>query len=174
MSNKTRGGFLKVGGLAAVALSVAISGWAAPPNKVKFAGDFIGDFVGDCGTFYVLNDVAFEGFFIEHFDKNGNLVFISQHFDFGNSIYYRSDDPTVFLVGIPGEVANERYIVTGNTPRVIIAGLPYQVTVPGHGVVFHQVGRIILDLETGEVLFQAGPNDFVGQDVAALCAALAR
>lgn len=165
---------MKIGVLAAVALAATLGAWAAPPNKVKFAGDFIGDFVGDCGSFYALNDVAFEGFFIEHFDKGGSLVFVTQHFDFGNSIYYRSDDPTVFLVGRPGEVASERYVLTADTPTVIIAGLLYQVTVPGHGVIFHQVGRIILDLDTGEVLFQAGPNDFVSQDVAALCAALAR
>jgi len=143
---------------------------AAPPNKVGINGDVIGEFVGDCDTFTLLSDYVFDGFLIEHFDKEGNITQVNQHVEFGQSIYYRSDDPTIFLVGGPGELSNGLDF----TDDLILtfSGIRFKVIVPGHGVIFHFAGHIIFDLITGDVVFQSGPSDFSRGDVAALCAAL--
>lgn len=47
------------------------------------------------------------------------------------------------------DFANNRFISTGNVRTV---------TVPGEGVVFHYTGRVVDDLETGELLFSSGPK----------------
>lgn len=52
-------------------------------------------------------------------------------------------------------------------------GLFYSTTVPGLGVVFHDVGKLVRDIETGDILFEAGPHDVLhGDEVALFCAAL--
>lgn len=52
-------------------------------------------------------------------------------------------------------------------------GLYYSTTVPGLGVVFHDVGWLVRDIETGAILFEAGPHDVLHSDeVALFCAAL--
>ena len=52
-------------------------------------------------------------------------------------------------------------------------GLYYTTTVPGLGVVFHDVGWLVRDIETGAILFEAGPHDVLhGDEVALFCTAL--
>jgi hypothetical protein len=52
-------------------------------------------------------------------------------------------------------------------------GLYFSTTVPGVGVVFHDVGRLVRDLEDGTILFEAGPHDMLhGDYIALFCAAL--
>ena len=48
--------------------------FATPPVKESF-GPFeaTGFPIGDCGTFQILNDFVLNGFFIEHFDKDGKI-----------------------------------------------------------------------------------------------------
>jgi hypothetical protein len=52
-------------------------------------------------------------------------------------------------------------------------GLYYSTTVPGLGVVFHDVGWLVRDIETGTILFEAGPHNVLhGDEVALFCTAL--
>ena len=142
---------------------------AVPPLKGNFGPtDFIGFFTADCGSFNVLIDWTERGHFIVHFDKEGNVVRESVHFNFPNDIYYNSENPDISLTGNAAQ--NFKFDYIDNT--LAIAGLQLKLTVPGYGVVAHEVGRVIIDLISGDVMFQAGPADFTDDDTAALCSAL--
>ena len=82
---------------------------------------------------------------------------------------------------------NRRYIATAsangkslttNYPLVFITygesdirvGLRNAYHVPGAGVVLLDAGRLVLDLTTGDVQFEAGQHDLVDGDVDAFCA----
>ena len=157
-------------GLGAVLASAWVStALAVPPLKVNFGpDDFVGLFVADCGTFNALLDFTSQGHFIVHFDQDGNAVAVNQHIEFPADIYYNSTNPLIFFAG--NAVTNDNFDLVDNA--VATSGLFFKLTVPGHGVVFHQVGRVEINLETEEILFQAGPADFDDGNVAALCAAL--
>jgi hypothetical protein len=48
-------------------------------------------------------------------------------------------------------------------------GLRNTYSVPGEGVVLLDAGRIVIDLVTGEVLFEAGQHEFLEGDAEAFC-----
>ena len=85
---------------------------------------------------------------------------------------YNADQPAIFVSGGPAEIENLRFDLTNSPPTLAITGVSFKVTLPGESVIFHEAGRLILNLETEEILFQAGPKDVEDGDVAALCAAL--
>jgi len=146
---------------------------AVPPDKVYFGPvQAFGFAVGDCGDFVVLNDYTVEGFFIVHFDQDGFLTHVNQHISFSDSTYYNSEDPDVRINGGPAELENDRFDFTSDRPVLAVSGIFFKITLPGYGLIFHEAGRAILDLETNEVLFQAGPADVSEGNLAALCAAL--
>ena len=158
-----------VGIIAVLAFGSVSTALAAKPVKVNFGpDDFFGFFVADCGDFDVLLDFTAQGHFMLHFDKDGNLVRVHEHFEFPNDVYYNSTDFGISFTG--NAVQNTQFDVVDN--QLAISGLQFKLTIPGHGVVFHQVGRIIIDFTIPDVIFQAGPADFDEGNVAALCAAL--
>jgi hypothetical protein len=52
---------------------------------------------------------------------------------------------------------------------VVRLGLVYNYTVPGAGVVLLETGRVVFDLATGDVLFEAGPHQVLEGDTEAFC-----
>ena len=158
-----------VGIFAVLAFGSVSTALAVPPLKVNFGpDDFTGFFVGDCGSFSALLDFTIQGHFVVKFDKDGNAVAAEQHLKFPNDKYYNSENPDIFFTG--NAIQNDHFDLVGDV--VATSGLHFNLTVPGHGVVFHQVGQIIFDLVTGDVLMQSGPADFEDGDIVALCAAL--
>ncbi len=158
-----------VGIIAVIAFGTVSTVLAVPPLKVNFGPmDFVGFFVTDCGDFDVLLDFTEQGHFIVHFDQDGNDVKVNQHLEFPNDVYYNSANPGISFTG--NAVQNTQFDVVDN--QLAISGLQFKLTIPGQGVVFHQVGRIIIDFTIPDVIFQAGPADFDEGNVAALCAAL--
>ena len=167
LSNAFRGYF--VGLIAMFALSSTNISLAAPPYKQYFGPfQYVGFVIGDCGSFEIWNDVSEEGFVTWHFDQEGNVTHVNAHFMYTDSIYYNSEHPEIFLVGGPVEIPNNH----NSGDSKVIAGLGIKITVPGYGVIYHEAGRLILDINTFEVLFQAGPKDFLEGNVTALCLAL--
>ena len=51
----------------------------------------------------------------------------------------------------------------------VFTGLFGMVTVPGYGPVFMDVGRIVVDFDTGEIAFEASEHDWWNGDVDGLC-----
>lgn len=148
-------------------IAIGSTALAVPPYKENIGPiQVLGYHVTDCGTFDILNDFTMVGHFKVFFDKDGNWTKYFEHIQaVGGSRYYNSVDPDISFSGGPGEVQNQTWYPDG---RYIITGLSVRITIPGHGVVAHEVGRIIIDTDTWETLFQAGPSDAIS-DTTALC-----
>ena len=142
---------------------IAATASAAKPERTPFEWDIFGQYIGDCGDFVLLSDSLIEGWIDLHFDNSGTLKFAIQKQKVAESIIYRADNPSIYLASGPGEVSNDKFYdyEDGVETRWAFSGLGAKLTVPGYGVVFHQAGRTVLDLETFEIIFQAGPSDFV-------------
>jgi hypothetical protein len=163
---------LTLGAAVTAMVLLAAPATAAKPERTDFEFEDFGFFIGDCGDFIVLNDSYIRGFFVEHFNNDGSLKFVFQRLQLSDSIYYREDDRSVYLTGGPGEVEVTKFFDADDPPTFVVTGIPFKVTVPGQGIIFHDSGRIIIDTTTGNVLFQAGPKDFGDDQLGGLCEAL--
>ena len=152
-----------------VVFLVATTLQAAKPIKEYFAGEFLGFFIGDCGTFNVLSDGSFDGHYKLWLDEDGNFIRAQQRYNY-DGVYYADTNPDEYIRGGPGEGENDHIDFIDET--VAVSGTWIKVRIPGYGVIFHEGGRLVIDLVTGEVLFQAGPSDFRDENLAAICAAL--
>lgn len=131
--------------------------------------EILGQQAADCGDFTVLADTVYRGHATLRFDSAGNLLQISAHERF-SEILYNSSDPTKFIASAPQQASNLLVNVANSTEWV--AGTIFKFTLPGVGVVMHDVGRLVYDTSTGDVLFQAGPQQYLNGEIAALCTAL--
>ena len=155
---------------ALLTLPMAVS--AAPPVVETFHNEGSFTFAAPCP-----NGVTLVGTFTEDvrvttfFDRAGNPVRSS---DQGQPKTARS--PTrrpARAWRIPSHQTITEDLVEGTVTQV---GLVFKATVPGVGVVFHDVGRVVVDAEDN-VIFEAGPHDVLntaGDHVvrANFCAAL--
>jgi hypothetical protein len=144
---------------------------AAPPVQERFSAFIGGQFIGSCGDFAVLSDYYLDIDYKLFFDREGNAVreLLVLHTD-GSSKYYNSADPTRFVEGAPSEVQIARWDLGGNVGTFM--GPAFRINLPGQGVIFHQAGRLVVDFDTGEVLFEAGPQDWLNGNLDKLCTAL--
>jgi len=164
---------LVAGSAALLAFGTLSSALAVPPDKSNFGPvQVFGEYVGSCETFDILSDYTINGQVIVHYDKDGNISHVNEHYSFTESTVYNSAFPDVMLKGGPGEGQSNRLVYSGDSPFIVIAGPLYKITLPGGGVIFHEAGRFILDLNTFETLVQVGPSDWSDGNVDALCAAL--
>jgi hypothetical protein len=104
---------------------------------------------------------------ITFFDEAGDPVSVQVHGNFEGVV---TNPETGQSVRDPGHITRFIDLIEGTRGPV---GLVYSTTVPGVGVVFHDVGRLVRDLEDGSIIFEAGPHDVLhGDYVALFCAAL--
>jgi hypothetical protein len=69
--------------------------------------------------------------------------------------------------------ANFTRFIDPNAPQLVNdSGTIFNVQIPGEGAVFLQAGKLLLDQSTGQVIFDAGPADFVNGNTAAFCSYL--
>ena len=137
--------------VALLTLPVAVS--AAPPVVETFHDEGSFAFAGPCP-----NGVTLVGTFTEDvrvttfFDEAGtpvralitvNYVGVVTNPKTGESVENRHHQ-TIIVDLVEGTVAE--------------VGLIFSATVPGEGVVFHDVGRVVFDA-AGDVVFEAGPHD---------------
>ena len=155
--------------VALLALPVAVS--AAPPVVETFHNEDSFAFAGPCP-----NGVTLIGTFTEDvrvttfFDQAGtpvraqikvNRVGVVTNPETGESVENPSHQ-TIIVDLVEGTVAQ--------------VGLTFSATVPGEGVVFHDVGRVVFDA-AGTPIFEAGPHDVLATEGAhavraRFCAAL--
>lgn len=103
---------------------------------------------------------------ITFFDDAGNPVQVQVHINFEGVV---TNPATGQTLRDPGHATRFIDLTTGFHGPV---GLYYSTTVPGVGVVFHDVGRLVRDFENN-VVFEAGPHDVLESgDVALFCVAL--
>ena len=129
-----------------------------------------GDVIADCGDFLVLSDWVESGWFRGVFDKSGNLHHGTVRIEYHESVYYNSEDPSKIIDGGPGEHQMEHFAFGENL--FWVTGPIARITLPGQGQILHQGGRVLLDLETGQVIGTSGPQSLEEGDTELLCAAL--
>jgi hypothetical protein len=148
--------------------SVAFSQDNRRTEKFSIPVTVTASLVGQCGNFDVLSDwvALLSGTVL--YDKSGVAVQTIQHYRLiGESIYYNSANPAKAVNGGPAEHELDKIDVT--TGIVYVSGLSFKIRVPGYGLIFAETGRYIFDENTGQVLFNSGHNQFLDQDLAALC-----
>ena len=125
--------------------------------------------LGDCGGFELIEHIEGTVKVSIHFDQDGNfameLARFGLHHTYTNSVTgesLRSPD-----AGIDKITVNE-----DGSGTVAVIGIVGRIVVPGEGLVFAHLGRIVFDLDTGEVLFEAGRHDDFGELFPLLCTAL--
>lgn len=158
--------------------------WATPPDHAngvpteKFAwGPYedLGIPMTDCGDFWIHVDWRGEGFWTTHYNKDGSPRF---EFFLGKDTYvywYNSENPSIGFMS-HGSKINRHWEGAPFQGNVAEVGLSFGLNVPGYGVVFHDVGRVIYTYDTGEVLFSAGPHtavDSLWVDNATVCSIFA-
>jgi hypothetical protein len=128
--------------------------------------------IADCsefgfGDFQVRDKFEFTFTAKEFYDKNGELIMVVEQIR-GTDTFYSPETGKEFT----SRFQNTEHIdATAQTDAV--TGVIARLTVPGSGAVLLDVGRIVTNLETDEVTFQAGPHQLVEGDLAGLCEALA-
>jgi hypothetical protein len=125
------------------------------------------DVLADCGAFQILDVYDLKQTEKVYLDKDGNLLKVIIE-------AWGTDTLTNAVTGkaYSGSFHNSSLIDFSTTPRQsAIMGIVYRVTVPGVGVVFLDVGRLVFERGTG-IIFQAGPHQLFDGDFETLCAAL--
>jgi hypothetical protein len=112
---------------------------------------------------------SFEGTleFTRFFDEQGNLTRIQLHRDEDATATNLSNGKTSTGHG----VLNVFFDVEEGTE--VVSGLPIHFNLPAHGAILMDAGKVVFDLETGEITFVAGPHQAIQGDFSEFCAALA-
>lgn len=124
---------------------------------------------GECAGFSVIEHVQGTIKVSFHTDKDGNPVMELARFSLRHT--YSNSETGASLssqdVGIDKITFNQ-----DGSGTVAVIGIVARIVIPGQGLVFAHLGRIVLDLETGEVLFEAGRHDDFADLLSVLCSAL--
>jgi len=107
---------------------------------------------------------------VDQYDDNG-VLFRSIVTSGGGGYHF-----TATANGVTLETQASYMIITTFNPDGSVAssredGLHFGFTAPGEGVVLVDTGRLDVDPETGEILFEGGPRQFLHGDLDAFCAA---
>jgi len=161
--------------IAAIALLLGTGVSSAKPEKfymVDFGGPFVDVFPFiDCGAFTTTISITIDGFWMYHPATKGKGGWEFYHSDWPIRITNDSND-AYFVDGIPGQVMNRHWTGEPFESDPIETGVQLMVTLPGHGVIFRDVGRLRLNVDTFESEFLAGHWDSFDEDFQALCTAL--
>ena len=132
-------------------LPVAVS--ATPPVVETFTNEESFSFAGPCPNDVTLAESFTEDLRITTFvDKEGTPVRVQIHSNFVGVVTNPETGATVEDIGHNTVMLD---LVEGTETTV---GLVFSSTVPGVGVVFHDVGRLVFDA-AGNMIFEAGPHD---------------
>ena len=151
-----------------ISLILVTSVFAAQPDMVTFQVDDT-FFAGSCDGFDVIEHVEGTVKVSTHFDQDGTfameIVRFSLRHTYTNSVTGASlSSPDV---GIDKLTVND-----DGSGTVAVIGIVGRITVPGEGLVFAHLGRIVFDFNTGEVVLVAGPHEDFNELLPILCSAL--
>lgn len=148
-----------------------------PPEKFYWVDVFGGPttvqfpFIS-CDAFDTVMTLTFQGFWMTHHATPGKDGWEFYHSAWPSSIA-NSDDESISVEGIPGQVMNRHWTAEAFASDWIETGVQLMITLPGHGVIYRDVGQVRFDIDTFEPEFLAGHWDTFDADYQALCAALA-
>ena len=164
--------------IAAVAFSgvLAAGASAGQPDKLGTSTFAFNDFIADCGTFQVWDDAVLSVRGIDRYDKDGDIVQTVLHYWGVDRLYSPETGKSFSGTFASGATLDWVKGIPWTEYQAVQAthGITFRITVPGAGVVFLDVGTIEFELLAfPDMLFQAGPHQFLEGDVAGLCAAMA-
>ena len=140
---------------------------AVPPLSFEATYSDVVGLVGYCEEqgFWVYEDVDIAVKGKAYFDKQGNFVKQRTHWTV-EGVVFNGSAPEMAL-----PYKNSAYTehIDGDTMENRITGLFALVTVPGYGNLFIDVGVVVVDLEDGTIVFEAGKHQWFAGDVEALC-----
>ena len=161
-----------------------LNAWAGPPAHAKGtpptktywldvygeATEYTFPFV-DCGAFPTELTVQLSGFWITHTGHPKRDTWEFYHSAVPSRIANALDD-SIYVEGVPGAGIQRHWLEGGFQGDAIETGVKLMVTLPGYGVIYRDVGRIVYEWATGTVKFLAGQWDSQSGDFQALCNAL--
>ena len=124
---------------------------------------------GECDGFSVIERVQGKVKVSTHFDQNGNFVMEIARFSLRHTL---SNSVTGASLSSPDVGIDMTVINQDGSGTIAVIGIVSQIVVPGEGPVFRHLGRIVFDINTGEVVFEAGQHDDFADLLPALCSAL--
>jgi hypothetical protein len=149
------------------AFAVPAIAFAAGPTIVGPVHETSTTKLAKCDGFTIIVESDFEFTLRLFFDEDGNLDRIEETVS-GTDTFVNSKTGKAIAAPFHNTAHLNFEAGTG-----AFAGVIFKVTVPGAGAIFLDVGRLVLDLESDELTFKAGPHQFFDGDLDALCAALA-
>lgn len=158
---------LLVTALAWLTLASVTTVLAAKPTVETFHNE--GSFVAaDCGSFLALEDFVEDIRVTTFFDKAGEPVKVAVHVNFNGIL---TNSVTGKTLRDPGHFTIFEDLQQGTVTYV---GLVFGITVPGEGIAVLDAGKVVFlgaDVEEN-VIFEAGPHQFLHEGEALICAAL--
>lgn len=150
-----------------------------PPQKfywIDVFGEpstFVFPFIVECDGFGTVMTLTLDGFWIFHPKNNGRDAWEFYHSAWPSRIA-NANDETLYVEGIPGQVINRHWTGEPFASDPIETGVQLMITLPGHGVIYRDVGRVRFDWDTSPLqpTFLAGHWDSYDADYQALCEAL--
>lgn len=168
----------------AMFLLLTVGAVAAPggekPTKYYWEDEFGGPMAYEwpllsCDGFDVIQHIEFSGWWMVHPGTPGKGNWES-YFSFSGMRVYNSGNPDLYMDGVPGGKWNRKWTGTAFETNPIETGVQLMLTIPHYGVIFRDVGRIEIDINTGEVIVYTGHWDDIDgydEDLVALCDVLA-
>lgn len=148
--------------IAVLCLTIPFSLSAKKPEKGEWSGFFAEVSIIDCGDYWILTDEVVEIFWIDFFDKDDNWLREFLNFTVYEDLY-REDKPKHLTGRLEFHVQSywENYEWVYEQRQ----GLFMQITVPGHGNMLFEAGRIMRDadgvfFEKGQFIDWDGTADF--------------
>jgi hypothetical protein len=137
-------------------------GMAAPPDMrdVHFEVHIVDDWSCD---FPIALDFVFDAREKFFYNEEGELIRFQAHVDRQGTL---TNLETGLTLRDPGHSTVFIDMVEGTQT---VVGLNWNINVPGEGVVVLDVGRLVFDLYTGDILFEAGPHQLRGEGPTWLC-----
>lgn len=151
-----------------ISLTLVTSVFAATPDMVTITVDdtFV---LGACDGFEVIEHVEGTIKVSTHLDQDGNFAMEIVRFRLRHTY---SNSVTGTSLSTPDVGIDKVTIDDEGSGTVAVIGIVARIVVPGEGLVFAHLGRIVFDLNTGEALFVAGPHEDLGELLPVLCSAL--
>jgi hypothetical protein len=135
-----------------LALALVPPAFAAAPEIEHFRISGTDLHVIDCGAFFINFEFDFKVSVTTFFDQAGTPVKYKEQLVFNGQFTNEATGQTLL------ERDRNTLFQDLQSGIVNIVGLPFRLFIPGAGIVVRDAGKFVFDPETGEVLFEAGPN----------------
>jgi hypothetical protein len=142
--------------------------FAAKPEFITFQVDdtFV---TRECDGFSIIEHVEGRIKVSVHFDKDSNFAMQVVRVHLRHTL---SNSETGVSLTTPDVGIDKITVHKDGSTTVAIIGVVARIVIPGQGLVFARIGRVVIDANTGESIFEAGQQDDFAKLIPVLCSAL--